>query len=59
MHFNPTIWFQEREKKHRRLEAERQMLLKNIDGVLKTLSERYKWDSVYIFGSVMDSEKFT
>jgi predicted nucleotidyltransferase len=55
----PTIWLQARERSAAARERYRRQVLEEIDTVLQFLADKYHWDELYLFGSLISPGRFT
>ncbi len=52
------IWLKARQKQQRWREAIRKKTLVELDAALKHLSKKYRWNELYIFGSIQTPGQF-
>lgn len=57
--FDISIWERADRQNRESREQSRQKVLKDLSGALDQLSLNYKWDELYIFGSVSQSDRFS
>lgn len=55
----PSIWLQARERNAAARERYRQEILEQVHRVLQSLAEKYEWDELYLFGSLISPGRFT
>ncbi|MFP4429455.1 MAG: nucleotidyltransferase family protein [Desulfovermiculus sp.] len=55
----PTIWLQARERSAAARERYRRQVLEEVDTVLQSMAEKYSWDKLYLFGSLISPGRFT
>ena len=55
----PTIWLEARERSAYARERYRQEVLVQVHAVLQSLAEKYTWDELYLFGSLIAPGRFT
>lgn len=56
--FDPYLWRENRRKKAAENETLRLTVLDQVRDALIDLGRRYRWDTVYVFGSVIKPGKF-
>jgi predicted nucleotidyltransferase len=55
----PNIWLQARERSAAARERYRLQVLDELHTVLHSLAQKYHWDELYLFGSLISPSRFT
>jgi predicted nucleotidyltransferase len=55
----PTIWLQARERSAAARERYRRQVLEEVETVLQSLADKYQWDELYLFGSLIAPGRFS
>lgn len=57
--FSYSLWLQSARQQEKELERTRKRVLRELDEALETLTERYTWETLYVFGSLIKEGGFT
>jgi len=57
--FSYSLWLQSARQQEKERERTRKRVLRELDEALETLAERYTWETLYIFGSLIKEGGFT
>ena len=56
--FSYSLWLQSARQQEKELERTRKRVLMELDEALETLTERYTWETLYVFGSLIKEGGF-
>ena len=56
--FSYSLWLQSARQQEKELERTRKKVLMELDEALETLTERYTWETLYVFGSLIKEGGF-
>ncbi len=54
----PVAWFQFVQKEQEDREKLRKQILQDVNKTLQILMEKYKWEDIYLFGSIVQKGRF-
>ena len=57
--FSYSLWMQAARQQEKEHERTRKKVLRELDEALETLAERYTWETLYVFGSLIKDGGFT
>ena len=57
--FSYSLWMQSARQQEKEHERTRKKVLRELDEALETLTERYTWETLYVFGSLIKDGGFT